>query len=79
MSKQAKEKPEEEEEEESVQAVRKTSSRVIVSDDEVDLEETIEDPSPTKSQVCACCFHCLFDLVFLFYGSAQVGKVPNSG
>lgn len=43
----------EEEEEEAVQAVRKTTKRVIASDDEIDIEDLIDDSSPLKSKVCS--------------------------
>ncbi|XP_063864598.1 recQ-like DNA helicase BLM isoform X1 [Scylla paramamosain] len=44
-------KKETEEEEEAVQAVRKSTKRVIASDDEVDIEDLIDDSSPLKSKV----------------------------
>ncbi|KAG0728057.1 hypothetical protein GWK47_003869 [Chionoecetes opilio] len=44
-------KKEKEEDEETVQSIRKATKRVIVSDDEIDLEDIIEDSSPMKSKV----------------------------
>lgn len=50
-----------EEEEENVQAVRKTTNLVIVSDDEIELEDIIEDSSPIKSKVCVLFFFFAFN------------------
>lgn len=58
LNKKAKEEIDEEDEK-TVQAIRKSTSQIIVSDDDDDLEETIEDSSPIKKQVCACFCDCL--------------------